>query len=296
MNKFSISERLEALSEEFKKPMLRFLGIIIDLVNVNESTRMQYINFIISLRFNPSTDIVKKFLKTLISLDHTTKSIKYERKTSSEYNKNVVFYDNNLILLNSALFSELSKMSGTSPDMMKKELAERRMPRINSQGYQYNVSFRNNTSCYMYAIDQAETFGIFNTRFQASAFIARKPDTMIQLGKAHSPCDDTDIFYTFDRTPSDNNQHCIIFGKSGSGKTTLMKRMICGFVENGIGCIVIDSKQDYKQLTGEHFQHIRIGGEEGFMPCHEINLDTIISFAECLDTGFTPSQKQVFSV
>lgn len=119
---------------------------------------------------------------------------------------------------------------------------------------------------------------------------------MIQLGKAPSPCDDTDIFYTFDRTPSDNNQHCIIFGKSGSGKTTLMKRMICGFVENGIGCIVIDSKQDYKQLTGKHFQHIRIGGEEGFMPCHEINLDTIISFAECLDTGFTPSQKQVFSV
>lgn len=294
MNKFSISERLGALSEEFKKPMLRFLGIIINLVNVNESTRMQYINFIISLCFNPSTDIVKKFLKTLISLDHTTKSIKYERKTSSsEYNKNVVFYDNNLILLNSALFSELSKISGTSPDMMKKELAERRMLRINSQGYQYNVSFRNNTSCYMYAIDQAETFGIFNTRFQASAFIARKPDTMIQLGKAHSPCDDTDIFYTFDRTPSDNNQHCIIFGKSGSGKTTLMKRMICGFVENGIGCIVIDSKQDYKQLTGEHFQHIRIGGEEGFMPCHEISLDTIISFAECLDTGFTPSQKQM---
>ena len=39
--------------------------------------------------------------------------------------------------------------------MMKKELAERRMLRINSQGYQYNVSFRNNTSCYMYAIDQA---------------------------------------------------------------------------------------------------------------------------------------------
>lgn len=294
MNKFSISERLGALSEEFKKPMLRFLGIISDLVNVNESTRMQYIDFIMPLCFNPSTDIVKKFLKTLISLDHITKPIKYERKTSSsEYNKNVVFYDNNLILLNSALFSELSKMSGTSPDMMKKELAERRMLRINSQGYQYNVSFRNNTSCYMYAIDQAETFGIFNTRFQASAFIARKPDTMIQLGKAHSPCDDTDIFYTFDRTPSDNNQHCIILGKSGSGKTTLMKRMICGFVENGIGCIVIDSKQDYKQLTGEHFQHIRIGGEEGFMPCHEINLDTIISFAECLDTGFTPSQKQM---
>ena len=134
MNKFSISERLEALSEEFKKPMLRFLGIIIDLVNVNESTRMQYIAFIMSLCFNPSTDIVKKFLKTLISLDHTTKSIKYERKTSSsEYNKNVVFYDNNLILLNSALFSELSKISGTSPDMMKKELAERRMLRINSR-------------------------------------------------------------------------------------------------------------------------------------------------------------------
>lgn len=145
----------------------------------------------------------------------------------------------------------------------------------------------------MYAIDQAETFGIFNARFKASAFLARKPDTMIQLGKAHSPCDDTDIFYTFDRTPSDNNQHCIIFGKTGSGKTALMKRMICGFVENGIGCIVIDSKQDYKQLTGEHFQHIHIGGEEVFMPCHEINLDTIISFAECLDTGFTPSQKQM---
>lgn len=146
----------------------------------------------------------------------------------------------------------------------------------------------------MYAIDQAETFGIFNTRFQASAFIARKPDTMIQLGKAHSPCDDTDIFYTFDRTPSDNNQHCIIFGKSGSGKTTLMKRMICGFVENGIGCIVIDSKQDYKQLTGEHFQHIRIGGEEGFMPCHEINLDIHhILCRMALTQGFTPSQKQM---
>lgn len=66
MNKFSISERIGALSEEFKKPMLRFLGIISDLVNVNESTRLQFIDFIIMLCFNPSTDIVKKNFSKLL--------------------------------------------------------------------------------------------------------------------------------------------------------------------------------------------------------------------------------------
>lgn len=260
------------------------LSVIEDIDVLNDQNYWIYLRSIDSTS-DDSQDMVSRFFRTLIDTDS-----RKSRMSSDYFDENELYTDEMNIAMSSELFCRLARKSGCQPDILKKELYDRHMLRHNQKGYQKNTEIAGEYH-NLYVINQDEVFGKFSVGLQTSE---KYPEASFRLGECRSPYGSQEVYYTFKNLQRNANQHCLILGDSGYGKTTLMKSMIRQSVNSNLECVVIDSKHDYNDLTGEQFLHIDIGGDNGYVPYSEISPEAVFIMAECLKTGFSAEQKKRF--
>ena len=260
------------------------LDYIEDIDVLQDENYLKYLSSI-DTHSDDTEDIVRSFIRTLINTD-----LRKDRLRSDSFDENTLYTDEKYIAMSSTLFSRLARESGCQPDMLKKELHDRNMLSCNQKGYQKNTEIAGEYH-NLYVINQNEVFGDFSVGLQTSD---KYPDASFRLGECKSPYGSNPVYYTFRGLQRNANQHCLILGDSGYGKTTLMKSMIRKSADSNLECVVIDSKQDYSDLTGEQFLHIRIGGDNGYVPYSEISPEAVFAMAECLQTGLSTEQKKRF--